>query len=95
MLFDSRRDGRRATGPTDPTVAVLRLDRRDGTPLAVVVNATAHPVLRSRSDLRFFADYPGSLRRAVERAWNPGPCLLLLARRGRRYQSALACRGHL
>ncbi len=78
MLFDSRREGGRATGPTDPTVAVLRLDRRDGTPLAVIVNATAHPVLRSRSNLRFSADYPGALRRAVERAWNPGPVCLFL-----------------
>jgi hypothetical protein len=59
-------------------VAVLRLDRRDGTPLAVIVNATAHPVLRSRSNLRFSADYPGALRHAVERAWNPGPVCFFL-----------------
>ena len=78
MLFDSRRDGRRASGPTDPTVAVLRLDRRDGTPLAVIVNATAHPVLLGRGNLRFSPDYPGPLRRAVERAWNPGPVCFFL-----------------
>ena len=47
-------------------MAVLRLDRRDGTPLAVIVNATAHSVLRSRSNLRFSAGYPGALRRADE-----------------------------
>lgn len=76
MLWDNREG--LAQGPTDPTVAALRLDRADGTPLAILVNAAVHPVLRSPRDTRFSADFPGVVRRRVENAWNPGPVCFFL-----------------
>jgi neutral ceramidase len=78
MLDDPKSEGTLADGPSDPTVAVLRIDRRDGTPLAILVNAAAHPVLRSKRDFRFSADFPGVVRRAVEGAWTPSPLCFFL-----------------
>jgi hypothetical protein len=52
--------------PTDPMLAVLRFDDREGKPIAVVVNFAAHPVTEDTMVLKFSADYPGALQKQVE-----------------------------
>jgi len=55
------------TAPVDPTVTVLRIDRADGTPLAVLTNYACHPVVFGADNLRYSADFPGVMNRVVER----------------------------
>lgn len=64
-------DGRMATGVnpdgvTDPQVFVVRIDGRDGGPLAAIVGYTAHPTTMGPTNRRFSADWPGHLKRTVE-----------------------------
>jgi len=54
------------TAPVDPTVTVLRIDRTDGTPLAVLTNYACHPVVFGADNLRYSADFPGVMNRVVE-----------------------------
>jgi len=56
------------TAPVDPTVTVLRIDRADGTPLAVLTNYACHPVVFGADNLRYSADFPGVMNRVVEQA---------------------------
>ncbi len=56
------------TFPVDPTVGVIRIDRRDGTPLAILVNYACHPVVLGPDSFNYSADYPGEMRRVVEQA---------------------------
>ena len=57
----------RENGPIDPTLTLLRIDRNDGSPLAVVVNFQGHPtvstVLRPHSVSR---DVPGEVCYRIE-----------------------------
>ena len=50
----------------DREVGVLRLDRPDGTPLAIAVNFACHPVVVGPEDPAVNADFPGPMRDAVE-----------------------------
>jgi hypothetical protein len=52
-------------GPVIPWVDVLRVNRRDGTPLAVLYSHAAHPVTVHESDALFSADFPGAAARAL------------------------------
>lgn len=54
------------TAPVDPTVTVLRVDKSDGSPLAVLVNYACHPVVFGSDNLQYSADYPGVMNRVVE-----------------------------
>jgi neutral ceramidase len=56
------------TFPVDPTVGVIRIDHRDGTPLAILVNYACHPVVLGPDNFSYSADYPGEMRRTVEQA---------------------------
>jgi len=51
--------------PVDPDLAVLRIDRESGEPLALVVNWAAHPTTLPAETLKFSADYVGPLKQAV------------------------------
>jgi hypothetical protein len=59
-------------GPVDPEIGILRLDRKDGRPLAVLYNFTCHPYQDSRQDkigwqeLGTTADFPGYASRVIE-----------------------------
>lgn len=55
-------------GPVDAGVPVLRLDRLDGTPLAILVSYACHPVVLGADNLRWTADYPFFARAALEEA---------------------------
>jgi len=61
-----RNQTRIPTAPVDPTVTVLRIDRTDGTPLAVLTNYACHPVVFGSDNLRYSADFPGAMNRFVE-----------------------------
>lgn len=52
--------------PTDSELNVLRFDDLDGAPIALVVNYAAHPTMLPAMDLRFSAEYPGQMMKAVE-----------------------------
>jgi neutral ceramidase len=54
------------TSPVDATVSVLRVDRADGSPLAVLVNYACHPVVFGSDNLGYSADFPEAMHRVVE-----------------------------
>ena len=61
-----RNPARRFYGPTDKEVVVLRVDREDGKPLAVVFNYALHGVVMHRDNHLISADFPGPAREAIE-----------------------------
>lgn len=60
-----------AVGPIDPQVALLRLDRMDGTPLAVLYQFACHPIMNPPSK-GCSADYPGFASKVIEDALGGG-----------------------
>jgi neutral ceramidase len=60
------------TFPVDPSVGVIRIDRRDGTPLAILVNYACHPVVFGPDNVQYSADYPGEMRRYIEEEMGRG-----------------------
>ncbi|WP_395748980.1 hypothetical protein [Prosthecobacter sp.] len=56
-----------SVGPIDPQVGVLRLDRADGTPLAVLYQFACHPIMNPPSK-GCSADYPGFASKVIEDA---------------------------
>jgi hypothetical protein len=56
-----------STGPIDPQIGLLRLDRADGTPLAVVYQFACHPIMNPPSKGNS-ADYPGFASKVIEEA---------------------------
>jgi neutral ceramidase len=59
--------GENPEGPVDTEVGLIRLDTADGTPIALVVNYTCHPVILGPKSLALSADFPGQTRAIVER----------------------------
>ena len=57
------------TSPVDPTVTVLRVDDRNGVPLAILTNYACHPVVIGSDNSQYSADYPGVTNRFVEKAF--------------------------
>lgn len=66
------------TFPVDPTVGVIRIDRRDGNPLAILVNYACHPVVLGPDSFNYSADYPGEMRHVVENAMGHGSMAFFL-----------------
>jgi neutral ceramidase len=66
------------TFPVDPTVGVIRIDRNDGTPLAILVNYACHPVVLGPDNLNYSADFPGEMRRYVEQEIGSGAMAFFL-----------------
>jgi hypothetical protein len=56
-----------AVGPIDPQIGLLRLDRADGRPLAVLYNFACHPIMNPPSKGNS-ADFPGYASRVIEAA---------------------------
>jgi hypothetical protein len=54
-------------GPIDPQVLVVRIDSRDGDPIAAIVGYTMHPTTLGPSNRLLSPDWPGHLKRTVER----------------------------
>ena len=70
--------GRQPTAPLDPTVTVLRFDRADGSPLAVLVNYACHPVVFGADNLEYSADFVGVMRKTLEEGFGGKPLCLFL-----------------
>ena len=64
-------------GPVDPEIGILRLDRQNGAPLAVVYNFACHPIqgVPSRGNT---ADLTGFASRAIEESLGEGVTALFL-----------------
>lgn len=69
---------RSPTWPVDPTIAVLRIDRTDGKPLAILVNYAAHPVTFGSDMLKFSADFPGAMCKVVEQSFDSKPLVFYM-----------------
>jgi len=55
------------TSPVDYMVGVIRFEKLDGAPLATVVNFACHSVVLGPENLDISADYPGVMKRTVEK----------------------------
>lgn len=62
------RNRRIAGGPLDPEVLVVRIDRDDGGPLAVIYIHGCHPTALGHDNLEYSADWPGAASRGIEQA---------------------------
>jgi neutral ceramidase len=69
------RNRRRADAPLDRAALVLRIDRADGSPLAIAWVHGCHPTALGHDNLRYSADWPGAANRAIEAA-HPGALAL-------------------
>jgi len=54
-----------AVGPIDPQIGILRIDRADGRPLAVLYNFACHPIMNPPR-MGNSADFPGFASKVVE-----------------------------
>jgi neutral ceramidase len=70
------RHSKRDDAPVDRELLVLRVEDKDGKPIAHTVNFAAHPTLRDIAERKFSADYPGVLADLVEKE-TKAPCLFL------------------
>jgi hypothetical protein len=57
---------REPTAPLDKQYAVIRVDRLDGTPMAVLFHYACHPVVLGPDNYQYSADYVGAARSVVE-----------------------------
>ncbi len=69
--LDLARNRRHPGGAREQDVSVLRLDRLDGSPLAVVFSYGVHSVVLGPSNLRHSADLAGAMRRRLDEAGFP------------------------
>lgn len=60
------RNRRRPDAPVDPSLPVVRIERTDGRPLALVVSYACHPVVLGAENRLLSADYPGVVRDRLE-----------------------------
>ena len=69
---------RQPTAPLDPTVSVMRIDDRNGKPLAILVNYACHPVVLGADNLQYSADFVGTMANTVQRGFDPAPLCFFL-----------------
>jgi neutral ceramidase len=65
------------TSPVDDHVGVLRIDDKTGSPIAILVNYSCHPVVLGPDNLQYSADYPGAMSQIVESEIEGAVCLFL------------------
>jgi len=65
------------TGPVDPEIGVVRIDRLDGRPFAVVCNFACHPLI-GVPEKAITANYPGVASRIIEAEASHGVMALFL-----------------
>jgi neutral ceramidase len=65
-------------GPVDSTVGVIRVDREDGTPIAILVNFACHPVILGSENLQYSADFIGPMASTVAAAFDGKPVCFYL-----------------
>lgn len=76
VALNRNRHSKRADKPVDPELLVLRVEDKDGKPIAHAVNFAAHPTMHPAQVLKFSADYPGAMAKLME-AETGVPCLFL------------------
>ncbi len=76
VAMNRNRHTEREPKPVDSELGVIRFDDLEGNPLAVVVNYAAHPTMLDSRDLRFSADWPGAMAKAVEEVLQ-SPCVFM------------------
>ena len=76
LKLNRNRHTKRPERPTDPRLTMIRFEALDGSPLALLVHYTAHPVLTAESSLKFSADYPGVVQAMAEKAFHV-PCVFI------------------
>ena len=64
-------------GPIDPQIGLLRLDRQDGKPLAVLYNFACHPIMNPPSTGNS-ADFPGFASKVIEEGLGEGVIALFV-----------------
>jgi len=74
--LNRNRHSKREPKPRDTELSVIRVDDRDGKPIAAAVQFAAHPTMLEAADMRWSADYPGAMMRRVESELG-APCLFL------------------
>jgi len=65
-------------GPTDTTVGVIRIDRADGTPLAILVNYACHPTTIGSDNLLYSADFVAPMTAVVSASFPNRPVCFFL-----------------
>ena len=60
-----------SVGPIDPQIGLLRLDREDGRPLAVLYHFACHPIMNPPSK-GCSADFPGFASKVIEETFGGG-----------------------
>ena len=66
-----------SVGPIDPQIALLRLDREDGRPLAVLYQFACHPIMNPPSKGNS-ADFPGFASKVIEENLGAGAIALFV-----------------
>ena len=66
QLNDWNRNRRKGNSLIDNDLTITRIDRMDQSPLAILVNWTAHPTFIGPEDMEFSGGWPGHLQRTVE-----------------------------
>ena len=71
------RNRRRASGPVDSSLDVVRVDAADGSPLVVLFSYACHPTVIGPDHTEVSPDWPGAARRRVEEGF-PGATAVFL-----------------
>lgn len=66
LILPAMNRNRRDADCVDEEMTVLRLDREDGTPLAALVNYTAHGTMVDETDMLASGEWAGQMQRTVE-----------------------------
>jgi neutral ceramidase len=67
-----------ANGPVDSTVGVIRVDRADGSPIAILVNHACHPTVLGSDNLQYSSDFIGPMAATVAAAFGGRPVCFFL-----------------
>jgi len=92
--YNRNRQAKVEPKPRDPELAVIRIDKMDGSPLATIVNFAAHPVWIDILDRRWSAEWPGQMALTVEEATG-APCIFMQGAAGDMSPNGEGARGHI
>ena len=71
-ILDGLNRNRRKDPDVDKELIVTRIDKKNGKPLAVLVNWTAHPTFLGGEDMLTSAEWPGYLQSSLQDLIGPG-----------------------
>ncbi len=79
--YNRNRHSKRPDKPVDREFLVLRVEDRNGKPIATALNFAAHLTMEDTQIYKFSADYPGAMAAVVEKETG-APCLFLQSAAG-------------